>query len=100
MFNKCIFLYSKDFKLVIIFQFPGFDELYCKFSYVHGQDWVVTSGLEEGISQITHKSRDERQIFVWNFPLEVTYKSTNPYGCKFFFVIIVVQQTYFLYFLV
>ncbi|XP_076810097.1 B9 domain-containing protein 1-like isoform X1 [Clavelina lepadiformis] len=60
--------------------FPDFEELYCKFSFVHGQDWVVTSGLEEGISQITRKSRDERQLFVWNFPLEITYKSTNPYG--------------------
>uniref|UniRef100_H2Y8E3 B9 domain-containing protein 1 n=1 Tax=Ciona savignyi TaxID=51511 RepID=H2Y8E3_CIOSA len=60
--------------------FPDFDELYCKFSFVHGQDWVVTSGLEEGISQITRRSRDERQLFVWNFPLDITYKSTNPYG--------------------
>lgn len=60
--------------------FPDFDDLYCKFSFVHGQDWVVTSGLEEGISQITKKSCDERQLFVWNFPLEIAYKSTNPYG--------------------
>ncbi|XP_065846544.1 B9 domain-containing protein 1-like [Oscarella lobularis] len=61
-------------------KFPEFDDLYCKYSFVHGQDWVVTSGLEEGISQITKKSRDARQIFTWNFPLDVTFKTTNPYG--------------------
>lgn len=25
------------------FQFPEFDDLYCKYSFVYGQDWVVTS---------------------------------------------------------
>lgn len=24
-------------------QFPGFDDLYCKFSFVYGQDWVPTA---------------------------------------------------------
>ncbi|KAK7508004.1 hypothetical protein BaRGS_00000969, partial [Batillaria attramentaria] len=37
-------------------------------------------GLEEGITQITKKSQDERQLFVWNFPIDVTFKSTNSYG--------------------
>eukprot|EP00118_Oscarella_pearsei_P004942 m.21971 g.21971 ORF g.21971 m.21971 type:complete len:213 (+) comp28256_c0_seq2:23-661(+) len=61
-------------------KFPEFDDLYCKYSFVFGQDWVVTSGLEEGISQITKKSQDGRQLFVWNFPLDITFKTTNPYG--------------------
>ncbi|CAN7993116.1 unnamed protein product, partial [Ixodes hexagonus] len=39
-------------------------------------------GIEEGISQVCKKSRDSRGIFVWNFPLDITYKSSNPYGCK------------------
>ena len=30
-----------------------------------------TAGLEEGTSQITKKSNDHRQKFVWNFPIEV-----------------------------
>ncbi|XP_005997529.1 B9 domain-containing protein 1 isoform X2 [Latimeria chalumnae] len=38
------------------------------------------SGLEEGISQITTKSRDAHQTFIWNFPIDITFKSTNPYG--------------------
>lgn len=42
----------------------------------------MLKGLEEGITQITKKSRDARQLFVWNFPLDLTFKSTNPFGCK------------------
>jgi B9 domain-containing protein 1 len=36
--------------------------------------------MEEGISQITKKDMDGR--FIWNFPIEVTFKATNPHGCK------------------
>jgi len=41
---------------------------------------AVIQGHEGGLSQITTKSDDERQLFVWNFPLDVTFKSTNPFG--------------------
>ncbi|XP_071962262.1 B9 domain-containing protein 1-like [Antedon mediterranea] len=60
--------------------FPEFDNIYFKYNFVFGQDWVITSGLEEGVSQVSKKSQDGRQTFVWNFPLEVTFKSTNPFG--------------------
>lgn len=48
-------------------------------------------GWEEGISQTTKKSLDRRQVFVFNFPLDITFKSTSPYGCElmqFFFLLI------------
>ncbi|XP_023369777.1 B9 domain-containing protein 1 isoform X2 [Otolemur garnettii] len=61
-------------------QFPEYDDLYCKYCFVYGQDWAPTAGLEEGISQITSKSQDVRRELVWNFPIDVTFKSTNPYG--------------------
>jgi len=61
-------------------EFPEFDDIYCRYNFVYGQDWVVTSGLEEGITQMAKKSRDDRQAFVLNFPLDVTFKSTNPFG--------------------
>ncbi|KAK7112566.1 B9 domain-containing protein 1-like [Littorina saxatilis] len=61
-------------------EFPEYDNIYCRYCFTHGPDWLITSGLEEGITQITKKSRDERQMFVWNFPLDVTFKSTNCYG--------------------
>uniref|UniRef100_A0A8C3D3A2 B9 domain-containing protein 1 n=1 Tax=Cairina moschata TaxID=8855 RepID=A0A8C3D3A2_CAIMO len=61
-------------------EFPGFDDLYCKFCFVYGQDWVPTAGLEEGISQITSKSDVSPTTLIWNFPIEITFKSTNPSG--------------------
>ncbi|KAK3090667.1 hypothetical protein FSP39_013531 [Pinctada imbricata] len=61
-------------------EFPEFDDIYCKYCFTYGQDWLITSGLEEGLTQVTKKSKDERQIFTWNFPLDITFKSTNPFG--------------------
>ncbi|KFO77134.1 B9 domain-containing protein 1, partial [Cuculus canorus] len=61
-------------------QFPGFDDLYCKYCFVYGQDWVPTAGLEEGISQISSKSDVSPTTIVWNFPIDITFKSTNPFG--------------------
>ena len=40
-------------------------------------------GLEEGISQLSKKTWDDRQSFVFNFPIDVTFKSTNPFGCEY-----------------
>ncbi|KAG8433262.1 hypothetical protein GDO86_017519 [Hymenochirus boettgeri] len=61
-------------------EFPEYDELYCKYSFVYGHDWAPTSGVEEGISQITSKNQSAEQKLVWNFPIEITFKSTNPFG--------------------
>ncbi|EDV27356.1 uncharacterized protein TRIADDRAFT_52971 [Trichoplax adhaerens] len=60
--------------------FPEFNDLFAKYTFVYGQDWVVTAGLEEGITQTTRKSFDGKQLFIWNFPLNITFKSTNPFG--------------------
>ncbi|XP_040212367.1 B9 domain-containing protein 1 [Rana temporaria] len=61
-------------------KFPEFDELYCKYCFVYGHDWAPTSGVEEGISQIASKNRHIKEEIVWNFPIEITFKSTNPFG--------------------
>ncbi|XP_069838230.1 B9 domain-containing protein 1 isoform X3 [Dendropsophus ebraccatus] len=61
-------------------EFPEFDDLYCKYCFVYGHDWAPTSGVEEGISQIASKNRTANRSIVWNFPIEITFKSTNPYG--------------------
>ncbi|XP_026180180.1 B9 domain-containing protein 1 [Mastacembelus armatus] len=62
--------------------FPEYDHLYCKYCFVYGHDWAPTSGLEEGITQITCKgsSVSSSHKLIWNFPLETTFKSTNPSG--------------------
>ncbi|CAI9735167.1 Hypothetical predicted protein [Octopus vulgaris] len=61
-------------------EFPEFDDIYCRHCFVYGDDWIITAGLEEGITQVTKKSPDRRQVHVWNFPLNITFKSTNPFG--------------------
>ncbi|CAF3088160.1 unnamed protein product [Rotaria sp. Silwood2] len=57
-----------------------FDDLYLRFSYVIGKDWKICSGLEEGTTQIAHKSVQIGSKIVFNFPLEATFRSTNPFG--------------------
>uniref|UniRef100_A0A8C6UMW7 B9 domain-containing protein 1 n=1 Tax=Neogobius melanostomus TaxID=47308 RepID=A0A8C6UMW7_9GOBI len=59
--------------------FPEYDNLYCKYCYVYGHDWTPTSGLDEGITQITCKGSQSNKL-IWNFPLETTFKSTSPSG--------------------
>jgi len=62
-------------------QIPSCDNAYCKYAIVHGDDWTHLDGPEDGISQITRKtSGGPDQPLVWNFPIEVTYKSTNAFG--------------------
>jgi len=64
-------------------EFPEFDDIFCKYSFVFGQDWAITSGLEEGISQIAKRSlyySESTSKFVFNHPLDVSFKSTNPFG--------------------
>ncbi|GAB1603771.1 B9 domain-containing protein 1-like [Argonauta hians] len=60
--------------------FPEFNSLYCRHCFVYGDDWIITSGLEEGITQVSERSTDARQVHIWNFPLNITFKSTNPFG--------------------
>ncbi|CAF1631913.1 unnamed protein product [Adineta ricciae] len=57
-----------------------YDELYLRFSYVIGKDWEICSGLDEGTTQIAHKSVQVGSKIVFNFPLEVTFRATNPFG--------------------
>ncbi|XP_007498026.1 B9 domain-containing protein 1 isoform X2 [Monodelphis domestica] len=78
-FNPTVFLLMVNGQVESAL-FPEFDDLYCKYCFVYGQDWAPTSGLEEGISQITSKSQDVQQTLIWNFPIDITFKSTNPYG--------------------
>ncbi|XP_055338453.1 B9 domain-containing protein 1-like [Paramacrobiotus metropolitanus] len=59
--------------------YPDIPELFVRYQYVYGEDWVVTTGIEEGITQVC-KRYDDNEDFVYNFPLDVTFKSTNPRG--------------------
>lgn len=73
-----------------------YDDLYCRLFWVWGQDWAVTAGQEEGVTQVlncfvllhcaalcwqvSRKSLDAAGRLVWNFPLSITLKSTSPHG--------------------
>ncbi len=39
--------------------------------------------MDEGTTQIAHKSVEIGSKIVFNFPLEVTFRSTNPFGCLY-----------------
>ncbi|OAF67580.1 B9 domain-containing protein 1 [Intoshia linei] len=76
-------------------QFESFQDIYCKYGFSFGQDWAIISkycsytetnnenyfsiGLEEGITQTTHKDTHSNH-FTFNFPLDISFKSTNPFG--------------------
>lgn len=41
--------------------------------------FISLQGIEEGISQISKHTLGCPQ-FVWNFPIEIVFKSNNPHG--------------------
>ncbi|KAJ9521731.1 hypothetical protein QJQ45_015354, partial [Haematococcus lacustris] len=59
---------------------PGCSNAYLKFQLVAGEDWQLLDGLEEGITQASRASQGPDQALVWNYPLDLTYKTTNAYG--------------------
>ncbi|XP_012271874.1 B9 domain-containing protein 1 [Orussus abietinus] len=61
-------------------EFYDADSVYCKYRYHFGAEWSVVAGIEEGLTQMSITGSDVRRLAVWNFPLDVTFKSTNPHG--------------------
>lgn len=64
--------------------FPsGFDgsKLFLRYDIVAGADWDLVSGISSGVTQLSRAGSRIEEI-VFNMPLEVMYKSTNPFGCK------------------
>lgn len=60
---------------------PAGSSWHCKYEVFHGPDWTIISGLEAGLSQISHIKNNGDNI-VFNFPIEIQFKTTNPFGCK------------------
>ena len=63
------------------------DKLYCRYSYSYGsEDWKVVHGVSHGHSQIATQgvvsTNDEEggNVIVWNFPIEISFQSSNPQG--------------------
>lgn len=54
---------------------------HCKYELFSGVDWKVVGGLEAALSQIVNVGTNGEKV-VFNLPIEVVYKSTNPFGCE------------------
>lgn len=52
---------------------------HCKYEFSSGPDWRILGGLEAGLSQIVNIINNGDKV-VLNLPIEIQYKSTNPYG--------------------
>ena len=69
---------------------PVNTQLYCRYTFSYGPDWNVSHGVTEGITQIAGSRRALRgndddeggkgSVNVWNFPIEISFQSTNAYG--------------------
>lgn len=65
--------------------FRSVNDVYIKYTLVSGPDWILSSGSDVGISQISrfnssYSSPDGSRKFVWNQPVTASYRSYNFYG--------------------
>lgn len=51
-----------------------------RYGFSFGDDWAVVDGIETGLSQIARKAPGFDQSVVWNFPIDISFKSTNAHG--------------------
>ena len=62
------------------------DKLYCRYSFSYGEDWNIVHGVSMGLSQLAasqdmiSNSTNDDEVVVWNFPIEISFQSTNPQG--------------------
>lgn len=63
----------------------GFDgqKLFCRYDVVAGPDWELVSGFSSGVTQNASVGETNDKV-VFNMPVEMMFKSTNPFGCEFF----------------
>jgi B9 domain-containing protein 1 len=53
-------------------------DVFCKFSFNAGPEWSIISGCEDGITQASRVDMDHS--CVWNYPIDVVFKSPKPFG--------------------
>jgi B9 domain-containing protein 1 len=54
--------------------------MFCRYTFSYGPDWRIMQGVDHGISQVAQKGDSADASIVWNFPIDVTFKSTNAHG--------------------
>ncbi|CAH8435846.1 unnamed protein product [Dicrocoelium dendriticum] len=65
---------------IISAEFPGYNYIWLKYCFVTGVDWMNIAGIQEGMTQTSLKGPSEGHGHVFNFPIDVSWKSTNPFG--------------------
>ncbi|KAH8409857.1 hypothetical protein KR222_010562 [Zaprionus bogoriensis] len=60
---------------------PDRDFIFCRYELVAGPDWQLASGPQHGLTQMsTNRGGHFNDKIVLNMPIEVTYRSTSPFG--------------------
>ena len=59
-------------------------DIYCKYGFYYGSDWVTKSGSKAGVSHNTQSNSNNESIF--NFPIGITFNSTTPFGWPQFII--------------
>ncbi|EDW42036.1 B9 domain-containing protein 1 [Drosophila sechellia] len=60
---------------------PDKEFVFLRYEMVAGPDWQLCSGPQHGLTQLATNRRGHfNEPIVFNMPIEVTYKSTSPYG--------------------
>lgn len=74
----------------------GFDgrKLFCRYDVVAGPDWELVSGFSSGVTQNASVGQCNDKV-VFNMPIEMMFKSTNPFGCEYQFLFIQHIFTFF-----
>lgn len=62
--------------------FGTVNDVFVKYSIVAGPDWLLSSGTDVGITQMSRYRLDENgaRKFVWNQPITLSYRSYNYFG--------------------
>ena len=62
-------------------EFSGVDNLYCRYAFSYGVDWVPAHGVDNCLSQIARRnSGGADPSVVWNIPVDIAFRATNAYG--------------------
>ncbi|XP_052858604.1 B9 domain-containing protein 1 [Drosophila gunungcola] len=60
---------------------PDKEFVFLRYELVAGPDWQLSSGPRHGLTQLATNRRGHfNEPIVFNMPIEVTYKSTSPFG--------------------
>jgi B9 domain-containing protein 1 len=63
-------------------QIVGPDAAVCSYEIVAGPDWLMQHGSSNGETQLAQNKafKPDLPSSVWNFPIELSFKSTNVFG--------------------